>query len=190
MSKTSVARIVSTIGHPFTFIVLLVLLPFWLRREAGALRVISIVIVAGLFPLGLFMWQRYASGRWQTVDASARSDRPTLYYGVFAVTLPFSFYFLLVEQSSTLFRGSVVICLMLGVAAVLNRWIKLSLHLAFAGFSGLILARIRLRYALPIGLFIPLLGWSRLALLRHTLGEVIGGLILGIIAASIMLWMQ
>lgn len=189
MSKTIIARVVSTVGHPFSFVVLLMLLPFWLRGEAGALRIIGIVMVAGLLPLGLFMWRRYASGKWLTIDASARRDRPILYLAVFVVLVPFGAYFLFVEQSSILARGCGVIALMLGVAAALNRWIKLSLHLAFAGFTGLILARIRLGYALPIGLFIPLLAWSRLTLLRHTLPEVIGGFALGLVAAGIMLWL-
>jgi membrane-associated phospholipid phosphatase len=63
------------------------------------------------------------------------------------------------------------------------------LHLAFAGFSGLILARVHPGYGLAILVFIPLLAWSRLALLRHTFSEVIGGFALGLIAASIMLWL-
>lgn len=174
-------------GHPFVFVVLLLVLPFFVRGQLSALRVAGIVVLAGLLPLGLFMRQRYTSGSWQTVDASARADRPVAYLAGFAVLFPLSLYFLFVERSSTLFRGCIAIAAMFGVAFVLNRWIKLSGHLAFAGFTALILGRISYACAVPLGLFIPLLAWSRLALQRHTLHEVIGGLLLGIIVGAIML---
>jgi hypothetical protein len=186
--RVAFARLVSIVGHPFTFVVLLMLLPFFLRGQLNALRLTAIVIGAALVPLGLFMRHRYTSGRWQTVDASARADRPVAYLAGFAVLLPMSLYFLLHEKSSSLFRGCVAIAAMFGIAFALNRWIKLSGHLAFAGFTALILGNIRFAYALPIGLFIPVLAWSRLALQRHTLLEVIGGLALGLIVATIMLW--
>jgi hypothetical protein len=121
MSKITFARLVSIVGHPFTFIVLLLPLPFLKRGETSALHVTGFVVTVGLIPLGLFMWRRYASGRWQTVDASARTDRPILYFSLFAVLLLLSLYFLFVEQSAIMVRGSAVIAIMLGVAAVLNR---------------------------------------------------------------------
>jgi len=81
---------------------------------------------------------------------------------------------------------------LVAVAAVLNRWIRLSLHLAFAVYCGLVLAKIHFGYGLPILLLAPLLAWSRLVLLRHTLPEVIGGSVLGLGAAAILigLWPQ
>jgi hypothetical protein len=185
MSRIAFARAVSIAGHPFTFVVLLMLLPFFTRGQLGALRLTGIVIVAALVPLGLFMRHRYTSGRWQTVDASARADRPVAYLAGFAVLLPMSLYFLFLERSSSLFRGCVAIAGMFGVAFALNRWIKLSGHVAFASFTALILGNIRFAYAVPVGLFIPLLAWSRLALQRHTLAEVIGGLALGLSVAAV-----
>jgi hypothetical protein len=187
MSRIPFARVISIVGHPFVFVMLLLLLPFFTRGQLSALRLTAIVIVAALVPLGLFMRHRYTSGRWQTVDASARADRPVAYLAGFAVLLPMSLYFLLHEKSSSLFRGCVAIAVMFGIAFALNRWIKFSGHLAFAAFTAVILGSIRFAYAVPVGLFIPLLGWSRLALQRHTFPEVIGGLFLGLIVAVIML---
>jgi membrane-associated phospholipid phosphatase len=187
VSRITFARFISIIGHPFVFVVLLLLLPFILRGQHSALRVTAIVIVAALIPLGLFMRQRYTSGRWQTVDASARADRPAAYLAGFAALLPMGLYFQLFEHSSILFRGCVTIAAMFAVAFALNRWIKLSGHLAFAGFTALILGDILWTYAIPLILFIPVLAWSRLALQRHTLKEVLGGLALGIIAASVFI---
>ena len=189
MSRNAVARWVSIVGHPFTSIVLLLLSPFWKGSEVGALRVTSFIAVGIFIPLGLFMRQRCASGQWATVDASARTDRPVLYLSLFVALLLSSLYFLFIERSAMLVRGSVVFAVMLGVATVLNRRIKLSLHLAFAVFCGLILTRIHLSHGLPILLYTPLLAWSRLALLRHTFPEIMGGFALGLVGAAMMLWL-
>jgi hypothetical protein len=187
MNQTGVARTVSIAGHPFVFIVLLALLSVRAQGNAREFRVASIAIVIALLPLALFMWQRYASGRWQTFDASEPTNRPTLHLASLAVLLPLSLYFLLVARSPILFRGVVVVAVMLALFLGLNRWIKLSGHLAFAGFSAVILTRVHLAYGLPILLFIPLIGWSRLKLSRHTFPEVVGGLASGLIAGGLML---
>jgi membrane-associated phospholipid phosphatase len=104
------------------------------------------------------------------------------------VLLVSSAYFYLVEHSVFLARGSLVTAGMAAVAAGFDRWLKLSLHLAFAVYSGLALTKIHPAYGLPILLLLaPLLAWSRLTLLRHTLTEVIGGSVLGFGSALILL---
>ncbi len=177
----------SIVGHPFILTPLLVLLPLWQRSHAYAVHLTSVVVAVVLIPLGLLIWQRRASGRWETVDASTRSDRPILYFSVFVVMLLLMGYSRFVAHPPMGIQRIVAITLMFGVAALLNRWIKLSLHLAFACFSGLVLASVHLGYGLPILLLVPLLAWSRLVLLRHTIPEIIGGSLLGLVTACIML---
>lgn len=177
------------VGHPFAMIVLLVLLLSWTRNAAAALRITGFVAVVGAIPVGLLIWRRSTCRQRPAVDASVRTDRPLLYFSLFAVLLLAALYFHFVEHSAFLVQGSTVTALMLAVAAALNRWLKLSLHLAFAGYSGLILTGIHLGYGLPILIFSPLLAWSRLVLLRHSLPEVIGGSALGLMAAGFMLWL-
>jgi membrane-associated phospholipid phosphatase len=76
---------------------------------------------------------------------------------------------------------------MMAIGAGLNRWIKGSGHMAFAALSAVVLARLSLGYTIAIALFIPWLAWSRLKLQRHTLIEVIGGGVLGLLAGGAML---
>ena len=192
MNKTKIARLVSIVGHPFVMIVLLVMLLSWNMEPAAALRITGFVAAMGLIPTGWLVWWRSSSRRSQTADASLPPARLILYFSVFAVLLLSSVYFHFVEHLAFLVRGSIVTALMVAVAAVLNRWIRLSLHLAFAVYSGLVLAKIHFGYGLPILLLAPLLAWSRLVLLRHTLPEVIGGSVLGLGAAAILigLWPQ
>jgi hypothetical protein len=187
--RISIARWVSIVGHPFFLIALLALLVSWTRGVgADGLRIAGIITAAGLIPLGVFIWRRYATGRWETVDASRPENRPALYIAAFVVLVPLGLYFLLVERSADMVRGSAAFASMLGVAAAANRWIKLSLHMAFAVFAGLIAARLSLVYGVVMLVFVPMLGWSRVALRRHTLREVFAGCILGVIVAIITLW--
>lgn len=181
------ARLISIIGHPFTFIVLLLSLPFWRKGDLKGLRIAGLVAVIGLVPLGLFMRERHRSGRWQTVDASAPADRPVAFLAIFAVLLPFTIYFHVVERSVVLVRGCLVLAGLMLVAAFLNRWIKISGHVAFATFSAVVLARINIISGVAALLFLPVLAWSRVALVRHTCREVFVGLILGLAAGMVML---
>jgi hypothetical protein len=184
--SVAVARCVSIVGHPFTFIVLLLLLPFLWRGQLNALRITGVVTLAALVPLGLFMRQRFLSGRWQTVDASDRRDRPVAYLAAFAALVPVLIYFFAVERAPVLVRGCLVIGAMMAVGAGVNRWIKGSGHMAFAAFSAVVLARLHPGFTIGIALFMPGLGWSRLKLQRHTLIEVIGGAVLGLLAGAAM----
>jgi hypothetical protein len=186
-STIGFARFISIIGHPFTFVALLLSLPFWRKGDLNGLRIAGLVAVIGFVPLGLFMRQRYRAGHWQTVDASAPKDRPVAFLAIFAVLLPFTIYFYVVEHSMVLVRGCLVFAGMMLVGALLNRWIKISGHLAFAAFATVIFARINIVAGLAAGLSLPVLAWSRVTLSRHTYPEVFAGFILGLVAGVVML---
>ena len=189
MNKTRIARLASIAGHPFVMIVFLVLLISWTMDRPAVWRITGFVAIIGLVPTGFAIWR---STSWQKQGAGAlanKTGRTILYFSLLAVLLLSSVYFQFVVHSAFLVQGSAVTALMVAVAAVLSRWIRLSLHLAFAVYAGLILARIHPGYGLPILIFAPALAWSRLALLRHTLAEVICGSVLGLGVASLLIWL-
>jgi hypothetical protein len=179
------ARWISIVAHPFSFFVVLLLLPFFLRGQWSSVRVAGTIVLAALLPLGIFMWRRYRAGRWATVDASDRRDRPMAFAALYVVLLPMLAYFQWVEHAPALVRGGLIVGAMMAVAAAANRWIKGSGHMAFASFGAVVLI-----YFIPVSaavftLLLPALAWSRLHLRRHTLVEVIGGSLLGLLAGGI-----
>jgi hypothetical protein len=87
-----------------------------LRGGYNALRTIGIVVVAMLVPLDLFIWDRYLSGCWETVDASAPADRPALYTAALVLLIPIGFYFVIGERSSEMVRGLVATAVLIGTA--------------------------------------------------------------------------
>ena len=187
--KVSAARFLSIVGHPFVLLPLLIFLPRFEDDAGGALRTTVEFVVIAFIPTALLIWRSRASGRWRTVDASDKADRPVLYTGIIAVLVALGLYFHYVERSPILVRGFMVTAAMMAVAAGLNRWIKVSLHVMFACFCGLILVRVRLGYGLPVLLLVPPLIWSRLVLSRHALSETIGGAVLGVVGASCLTWL-
>ena len=190
MSKQiRMARWISIVGHPFTFVVLLVAIASWkIHGGQHALRTTTIVVAGMLAPLGLFIWNRYSLGHWQTVDASSPADRPALYTAAFLLLIPVGIYFVLREQGTGMVRGLAAVAILIGMLAGLNRWIMLSVHVTIATFSAVIITRLAPPFGIALLVFLPFLGWSRLMLSRHRFAEVTGGFVLGVVAATLTLW--
>jgi len=186
--KTLIARIISIVGHPFVLLPLLIFLPGFQNDRGGAFRTTLIFCGIVLIPLALLIWRCRASGEWRTVDASDKADRPVLYKSALLVLGVVIVYFSFVERSPEIVRGCIVSAAMLVLAAGLNRWIKISLHITFACFCGVVLTNVRLGFGLPVLLLVPPLIWSRLVLSRHVISETIGGLVLGLLGAACFLW--
>jgi hypothetical protein len=114
---------------------------------AAALQPFAVVALAVLLPLGIFMYLRVRSGRWGSIDASLAAERPALFLLALALVVGLGAFAALSPRLGFLSRGIVSVLLLLSVAAFLNRWIKASLHVAFAAYSGTVL----LRLAPPVG---------------------------------------
>ncbi|HEU0208203.1 MAG TPA: hypothetical protein VFQ78_04410, partial [Candidatus Udaeobacter sp.] len=142
-----------------------------------------------LAPLGIFIWNRYSSGHWETVDASAPKDRPALYTAAFVLLIPIGIYFGLRERSTEMVRGLAAVAILIGILAGANRWIKLSVHVTLASFATIIILRLAAGLGAALLLFLPFLAWSRLVLARHKPAEVGGGFLLGLIIGELTRWL-
>jgi hypothetical protein len=178
------ARGISLLLHPFVVFIALAAVASWRldpealpRALAGMLVVVAIVWA--------FVWQRWRSGRWSTVDASRRQERPLLY--ALALLLAGGYWWWLGGRASAMSTGVVALVAMLCVAGLANRWIKLSLHMASLVFAGVVLLGLLPVAGIVVLLAAPLLAWSRLRLARHSVVEVVGGAVLGAAAGGAML---
>jgi hypothetical protein len=189
ITRLALARWISIAGHPFSFTALLVVVAGSKRYGVGeAMRLIGLTSIVLIIPLWIFMWRKWRSGRWQTVDASDRADRPA-FYGIALLLLGLLVSCYVVAGGwSFMLRGSAAVAVLLGLAAVLNRWIKLSNHVAFAMFTGILLSRLALGWGLGVLVLVPFVAWLRLALSRHTSHEVLGGMVLGALVGAVAAW--
>jgi len=161
-------------------VALLVAVPA-LRRSAGsAARSVLLIALAVVVPVAALMLRQVRRGRWSNADASKPSERPVL-FGVLLAGLGAALVWLLVaEPGSFLVRGILVVGAFLLLAALLTRWIKLSLHVAFAALAATALCFLRSPVGYALAAVVPALFWSRLALGRHRVSELVVGLALGV----------
>jgi hypothetical protein len=180
-----IARWISIIFHPFVMVGVMVGTAAAARQGAGgALRAVALTALFTIVPMAVLMWRQVRRGRWENADASNRAERPILYLvgGVALVVL--LAYLTMFPAQSFMVRGVLTTFGMMAVCAIATRWIKVSLHMAFATLAatGLAIMRSPAGYALLPAL--PILMWSRLTLERHSRAEVALGTIIGAAAGA------
>ena len=139
-----------------------------------------LVLGFGVVPVAILMFRQVRSGSWANVDASNRAERPILFKVAGGGLLLLIAVTMALRPASYVLRGSIGVLLMLAVCAVATRWLKVSIHMAFAGLAATTLLIIGSPAGWALAAVTPILGWSRLALGRHGLAEVFAGLLIGI----------
>ena len=178
-ARVVLARWISIVLHPFAVFAALALYAAW-RLDPASLPRVAIGIAVAIGMVWVFVVQRRRSGRWGTVDASHPRERPALYALVLAVA--FAYWAWLGGRGSAASAGVLATVAMLAAGAGLNRWIKLSLHMASLALAGVALWALEpVAGIVALGL-LPVLGWARIAMGRHRLPEVMGGAGLGLLA--------
>ena len=76
---------------------------------------------------------------------------------------------------------------LLGGAALVNRWVKASLHVGFAVMAAMTLILLGHVVGWALVPVVPALGWSRLVLGRHSPAELLAGGLLGLSASLLQL---
>ncbi|MEF9978206.1 MAG: hypothetical protein RR834_06895, partial [Thermomonas sp.] len=183
LSASAIARWTSILLHPFVVFAALSLVAAW-KLDPSSLPRTAIGILVAVAIVWAFVLQRRRSGRWGTVDASDRRERPVLYALVLVVAA--GYWLWLGGRASATGQGVVAVIAMLCVGGIANRWIKLSLHMASLAFAGVALLPLWPLTGIVALLLLPWLAWSRLRMARHTLPEVVGGSALGLLAAGLL----
>ncbi|HRP73165.1 MAG TPA: hypothetical protein PK743_11090 [Luteimonas sp.] len=183
-TRRQLARAVSVLLHPFAVFVALALLAAW-RLAPDSLPRTALGIGVAVAIVWAFVLQRRRAGHWQTVDASRRQERPLLY--LLALAVAGGYWWWMGGRGSATSTGVLAAVAMLCVAGVANRWIKLSLHMASLAFAGVALLTLVPVAGIVAIALLPLLGWARLRMARHTLPEVLGGAALGLASGAVLL---
>lgn len=130
-----------------------------------------------------FSWFQVGSGRWSHVDASARSERYSLNILLATICASVAAMLWYVTGKPSLALGFALAAALVVMALLLMKWVKVSLHVAFAAFATAFLWPNRLAVVAGV-VFIAALVWSRLALARHVAADIATGLLLGAAAGS------
>lgn len=174
-----IARIISFLTNP---LFILFPLPYLLlyRVDSNSYNALKWTVFTLFFLLviGMFMLIEVRRGVFSDLDVSKREQRPLLFGFISLVT---GLYII----SLLLFHGPVVLYvtivgIMIGVimVSVINTRIKASIHVATITA---VLLTIGILYHVNVAtlLLIPLIGWARIKIKRHTLQEALTGGIVG-----------
>lgn len=173
----------SWLGHPFIMTLLMVVIAgMHVATPGETLWAVVAVVGVGILPVAGLMVYEVRTGRWQNLDASNPAERGAVYALSILLMILIILWLRWGDDESFLLRGvpwglALVISL-----AIVNRWIKASVHMAFASMAATIavfLGSVTVFFLVP-GL--PLLAWSRLYLSRHRPGELAVGAMLGTLA--------
>jgi membrane-associated phospholipid phosphatase len=179
------ARALSIVGHPGLLMPLAVALSA-AGSGASASRVqasVGAALVVALIVGAFSLWQ-VRRGHWTHVDASLPRERGQL--NVFVALLLFGAALVLAlwAGSPQGAGGAALAGAVVALAHLLRRRLKVSLHAAFALFAAALVwpavPATPLIVALAAGV-----AWSRLALRRHSLAEVLTGLLFGAAAGAL-----
>jgi hypothetical protein len=141
------------------------------------------VVMAWFLLFGAYVVIQVKRGVWTDVDVSKQEQRPHMY--LLAVGLGIASIAVLWWRGypPPVLIGMGSAAGMLATGAILNRWIKVSLHSAFAVYA-VALPQLVLGLSGLALIVIPLsVAWSRVAMGRHTKPEVLLGLALGAIGS-------
>ncbi|MGK6350513.1 phosphatase PAP2 family protein [Parapedobacter sp. DT-150] len=189
--KTTVAKFISTIGHPFlTVPVFAVFLLFSIESPQRA-TVLSLLIIGGIFvPIGLKTLWGVRKGTYTNLDVSDRVQRQKWFIATTLLLLAVTIIFWLTGQDRTLRLAMACALVLLILAQVVNRRIKASMHLAFHAFLGFLILHFNETAGIIFLLFAPLLAWSRIHLKRHVWKEVVVGMVLGTILGLVFWYLN
>ena len=179
MQRIAAARVLSIVGHPA------LLMPVAVAAAASGpdappqlLRVALATAVAVALIVGLVSLWQVRSGRWAHVDASHPRERSQLNLLLAGLLYAAAALLWVLGQPPAVIGGPLLAALLVLLTHALRRWLKVSLHAAFALFAAALVWP-HVPGALAIGALALGVAWSRLVLGRHTRAEVLTGLLLG-----------
>ena len=175
--RLAAARFLSLVGHPALLVPSAVVC-----AVAGAGRDAPGLWLAGLAAVLLaacviaFSLLKVRTGRWRDVDASAPTERAQLTSFLVPLMAAAALGLGLLGLPLAAVAGLGFGAAMVGVAHASKRWLKVSLHAAFAVYAA---ASSRPAITTPGLLLAAGVAWSRVVLGRHTVLEARLGLMLG-----------
>lgn len=179
--KKETARVISFLFHP-SFIAVLATFLITYKNSNSLMFASQWALIAALFAFAIFTFEYYGvkMGYFSNFDVSRRTQRGPLFTFVIVALLLFIFMLIVLKGPLQLILGASCLCVSILVLSIVNMKIKASIHVA--GISAFLLS-MGIIYGgyVYFGLFlIPVIGWSRVKIHRHTIPEVLMGAGLGI----------
>ena len=179
-ARLRIATVLSIVGHPF------VVMPATVALTVRPLKVALAIALLTVIAMLAVIARRVRRGEWSDYDVSDPRQRHGFYPIALSIVGAAALACWLLAAPAGLVRAMIVALAVLALAGLLTRWTKVSLHMLIDTFCVVTLASMDLRAAAALALLVVAVGWSRVALRRHTIAQVLLGVVLGAIGGVVL----
>lgn len=188
-AREELARLVSLVVHPILFPLVVLGFAIYVRSYgslAETVRDLGLALALTTLPIAVLVGVQVLRGKWSDLDVSVRRQRYALYPFGIACMAALALAYVRLHAPQVAVQSAIALVLANTANGLINFVYKVSAHATGAAASATLLW-----LALPyVGLAVAasiaalLVGWSRVALRRHTRGQVLLGWAVGVISMT------
>jgi len=188
IDKDHLAKLLSRVFHPFAICIPSLWAAIYLYTASTwtAFLWSAITLAIFLLPLWLFVRIMVNAGRYSDHDISIREQRHSAYLAAGVSLLVLITTYALAGAPRIAYACILVIVLAALLGAAINRITKVSLHTIVAASCAIALGYLSWPVGIGLGLGVVAVGWARLHLKHHTIGQVLLGLIVAFLSATVI----
>ena len=186
--KKNIAHVVSVLGHPLLTIPLYVALVMFGSEDFKRASLNTFLIIGCVFiPVTVWLYIKSRNGSYTNFDVSDRKQRKSVFVFIIPILSIVTYILYKSDQASHLWQSMLFGLILLFILQVVNFRIKSSMHVSLNIYLSFLIMTVNY----PVGIIVLLLtapiGWSRVALGRHSLKEVLSGTIIGLLVSLVMM---
>jgi membrane-associated phospholipid phosphatase len=172
---------VSTLGHPLlTVAVFILFVTFHLFTYSTAFVISAALIGLVVLPVTVWNYLKTKQGKYSNFDVSIRPQRYSMYLLIIGLLTGITIAFFATNQPVSFCYGMLFALGLFVISFVSNFFIKVSLHTALSVFLSIALMAITLPLGIAMGIFAVAIAFSRYILKRHTISEIVAGMMIGL----------
>jgi membrane-associated phospholipid phosphatase len=186
--KKNIAHVVSVLGHPLLTIPLYVVLVMFGSEDFKRASLNTFLIIGCVFiPVTVWLYIKSRNGSYTNFDVSDRKQRKSVFVFIIPILSIVTYILYKSDQASHLWQSMLFGLILLFILQVVNFRIKSSMHVSLNIYLSFLIMTVNY----PVGIIVLLLtapiGWSRVALGRHSLKEVLSGTVIGLLVSLVMM---
>lgn len=189
-AREELARVISAVVHPILFPLVVLGVAIYVRSDDSVgetARDLGLALALTTLPIGVLVGVQVLRGKWSDLDVSVRRQRYALYPFGIACMAALALAYARLHAPQVAVQSAAALVLANTFNGLINFFYKVSAHATGAAASATLLW-LAVPYA---GLAVAasaaalLVGWSRVALHRHTRGQVLLGWAVGVAAMTV-----
>jgi len=189
--KKKIAQLVSVAGHPLLTIPLYAAFVLFTFQDVKTAFFNSALIIGCIFiPLILRLYLKTRNGSYTNFDVSDRKQRKSMFFFIIPLLSIVTAVVFITGQSVNLCLSLLFALVLVVISQLVNLYIKSSMHVSFHLYLSFLVMSLNYRVGIIVLLISIPIAWSRMALGRHTLKEVVSGGVIGLTVGLCMIYAE